>query len=117
MKEKRSNSSDIQEAIKAISLAASEAVKTISAAAADARSVVSANAAEAAKIVTATTSGDHDLLVELRSEMRNLKVAVEKLSENDNSYVLKEDFAFWRNILVSGMLLSIFIGVVFNFLK
>lgn len=62
-------------------------------------------------------TGDHDLLIKLETKVDGLITSMKDLIAKDNNYVLKEDFTFWRNILVSGMLLSIFIGVILSFIK
>jgi hypothetical protein len=113
--------------IVAIQSAASEAVKVISSAAMDATTklanaaevatrVVSAAAAEQTKMVDNKNSGDHDLLVVLNTKMEDLKAAVREFADRHNDYVLKEDFVFWRNLLISSMLATVVIGVIANML-
>lgn len=114
---KQTTTRDIQDAVRAISEAASEAVKTISSAAAEARSVVATNAAEAARTLVLNNAGDHDLLQRVDQKVDALIVTVDKISEKDNLYVLKDEFIFWRNLIVGGLLLTIAVGVISNFLK
>ena len=114
--------------ITAIQNAASEAVRVIAQAATDstiklanaaeaAAKVVTTAAAEQVKVVDVKNAGDHDLLVVLNTKMEDIKISVRELSLKDGLYVLKDDFTFWRNLLVSGLLLSIFIGVVLNLIN
>lgn len=35
----------------------------------------------------------------------------------DDTYVKKDDFLFWRNILISGIILTIFLGIISQFIK
>ena len=106
----------IEDAVRAISSAASDAVKTISAAAAEAKNVVSVNAAEAAKILNVTNSGDHDLLQRVDTKVDLLIKTVDSLSSRDNLFVLKDEFNLWRNILIVSMLGTIFVAVLLKFL-
>lgn len=62
-------------------------------------------------------TGDHDLLIKLETKVDGLILSMKELSLKDNNYVLKDEFNFWRTLLVSGMLLSIFIGVLMSLLK
>lgn len=41
-----------------------------------------------------------------------METALKNITDRDDNYVKKEEFFFWRNLLVSGMLLSIFLGVI-----
>lgn len=100
--------SDAAQAVAAVAHAADEATKAIASAAAEAIKVASQNDAK--------TSGDHDLIVELRVKMDDLKSAVEKLASKDSQYVLKDEFVVWRTILISGMFLSITVAALSRFL-
>jgi hypothetical protein len=74
-----------EDAVKAISSAASEAVKAIASAAGEARSVLANNAAEAAKVLAVKNldgNSDHDLLVELKTKMDDLKEDIRDLKDN-----------------------------------
>ncbi len=53
----------------------------------------------------------------IKLDVAEIKRAVKALSDRDSQYVTKDDFAFWRNLLVGGLLVSIFIGVVMNLIK
>jgi|ERR1035437_6353151 hypothetical protein len=101
-----------QDAVKLIAQAAKDASTLIAASATEARNVVSVNAADAARVLATTNSGDHDLLQRVDTKVDALIITVDKISTRDNLYVLKEDFFFWRNIIVVGMLLTIFTSVV-----
>lgn len=93
-----------QDALRLISNASDLQLKTIANA-----------AAEALKVTNIKGGNDHDLIVTLIEQMRTLQKTVEKLSESDNTYVLKDDFNFWKNIIVGGMLLTIFTSVIMNY--
>lgn len=43
----------------------------------------------------------------IKQEIVEVKTSLKELTAKDGEYVLKEDFVFWRNILISGMLLSL----------
>lgn len=46
-----------------------------------------------------------------------LEQALRDINSKDNNFVSKEDFFFWRNVLITGILLTIFLGIIANFLK
>ena len=37
---------------------------------------------------------------------------IKQLNDMDEKYAEKDEFKFWRNVLISGILISIFLGVV-----
>ena len=90
MAKNKQTNQDIQEAIKALSAAASEAIKTIANAATEAKSVVSVNAAEAARVLSVTNSGDHDLLTKLDTKVDQIQADVTDLKKNNVIYVTQE---------------------------
>ena len=50
--------------------------------------------------------------------VREVKKVTERIENKlDDTYVKKDDFIFWRNILISGILLTLAIGLVLNLLK
>ena len=100
-----------------IKSAAADAVKVIAAAASEAAKVVASATAESVKNAAVVNSQDHDLLVEMRTRLDVLQKSFDKQADIDKGYALKEDLVFWRNLLVSGMLLSIFIGVFSNYIR
>ena len=64
----------------------------------------------------------------IQKDILEIKQTIKEMSAHDElhvlrsdfkpeTYVTKDDFAFWRNLLVSGLLLSIAIGVVMNLIK
>jgi hypothetical protein len=61
--------------------AANLAVATIAAAAAEATKVIARAASEASSLVTQKSSLDHDLLIELRTRMDNLREDIKTLSD------------------------------------
>lgn len=67
------------------------------------------NAAESAKMALNIEYIQKDIL--------EIKQSIKDISINDKDYVLKEEFLFWRNLLVSGILLTIFLGIVVNLTK
>jgi hypothetical protein len=92
---KSKTSKEIENAVQAISAAAAEAVKTISSAAAEAKSVVAVNAQNAAKVLEISSvkdGSDHDLLQRLDQKVDNIQTTVNKLTDRDSDYVLKNDF-------------------------
>jgi len=102
------------EAVRVISNAALEATTKLSHASESAAKVVTEAAAAQVRVVDAKNAGDHDLLVVLNSKMEDIKEAVKELASRDGLYVLKEDFIFWRNLLVGSMIGTIFLGIVVN---
>ena len=107
--------------------ATSDAIHSLAKAAEDAKAVVAAAAAEALKVTATRGAGDHDLLIELRTMMSGVKADIKELKDGTANkiedhekkfielpkiYTTKEDFNFWRNILVSGIIITIFSAVV-----
>ena len=52
----------------------------------------------------------------IKAEIGEIKDAVKILAAKDGNYVLKEDFTFWRNLLVSGMLTTIALAAMMRVL-
>lgn len=73
-----------------------------------------AKAKVAADVTAAVLAAD---IGYIKLDVAEIKTAVKSLSDRDGQYVLKDDFAFWRNLLVGGLLVTIFIGVVMNLIK
>lgn len=48
---------------------------------------------------------------------KKMEDALKGIEARDDSYVKKDEFIFWRNLLVSGILLTIFIGVVSSLIR
>lgn len=46
-----------------------------------------------------------------------MKTALKAIADKDESFVKKEEFIFWRNLLVTGMIGTIFIGIVMSAIK
>lgn len=61
--------------------AANEAVSVIASAAAEAAKVVAAATSEALKIVNLKNGDDHDILIEVRTEMRGIKSDIKELKD------------------------------------
>lgn len=53
----------------------------------------------------------------IKRDIAEIKESIAGLRLKEESYVRKEDFVFWRNLLISGMLLAIFLGTIKMFLK
>lgn len=105
------------EAIKLLTDASNSQLKIVVDAALNATKLLAQQALDASKLANAKGTEDHDLLIELKTEMKGIKEAVDKLLDRDHLYVLKEDFYWWRNLIVAGMLLTITIGVIMNLIK
>lgn len=54
---------------------------------------------------------------ELKDSANKLESTMEELAKRDENFVRKEEFVFWRNLLVSGMLLTIFLGAATSFIN
>ncbi len=63
----------------------------------------------ASDIVTAVLSSD---VKHIQIDITEIKQTLKDINSKDEQYVLKEDFAFWRNLLVSGMLLTIVVAIL-----
>lgn len=74
------------------------------------------NASVAARLVKETADATATALniQYIQKDITEIKMDIKALTDRDGSYVLKEEFAFWRNILVGGLLLSIAAGVLMN---
>ena len=53
----------------------------------------------------------------IQRDILDIKQAIKDLLTRDDKYALKEDFVFWRNLLVSGLLVSIAIIVISDFFQ
>lgn len=53
----------------------------------------------------------------IKLDIAEIKEVIKSFSNRDAQYVLKDDFTFWRNLLVGGLLVTIFIGIVMNLIK
>ena len=93
---------------------AADALKIIQDQAANALKVISDAAAEAMKVHTMANGIDHDLIIKLGEKVDNLILKVNEISGRDDNYALKEDFVFWRNILVtsSGAMFMTLVGII-----
>ena len=95
----------------------------MAAATAAALALATATAKTAERLAEAKVASDTSTAVltadvgRIKLDVAEIKTSVQKLSDRDGQYVLRDDFAFWRNLLVSGLLTSIFIGVVMNLIK
>ena len=96
---------------------------TNSAATAAALALATATAKTAEELAKAKVASDISSAVlavdigYIKTDVSEIKKSVKELAERDGLYVLKDDFSFWRNLLVGGILVSIFIGVVMNLIK
>lgn len=48
----------------------------------------------------------------IQADIHEIKESIKTLNDKDELYVLKEDFVFWRNLLITSMLGTIFISVL-----
>lgn len=71
-----------EKASKTIANAAESATKLLATAAESATKLLASNASEALKVSNASNSGDHDILVVLKSKMEDLKVDIKDLKDN-----------------------------------
>jgi hypothetical protein len=79
-------------AASAIENAAAGAVRVIASAAAEAAKVVANSAADAAKVAVTRGAEDHDLLLELKVKMADIKVSVDTLIAKEDSHVTRVEF-------------------------
>ena len=71
------------------------------------------------KVAMAKLTKDVESLVKNAEEnKRDHERIIEKIDKfiegADNKYANKENFIFWRNIVVAGILLTIFLGIIGN---
>ena len=71
----------IEQAKKDIDKAAAEAVRVIASAASEASHVIANAAAEAAKVASLQSSSDHDILIELKTKMVDLKSDIKDIKD------------------------------------
>lgn len=74
---------------------------------------------EAAKLIkdTATATALALNVQYIQRDILEIKQSIKDMASKDDSFVHKEDFVFWRNILVSGMLLTVFMGVIIQAIR
>lgn len=46
-----------------------------------------------------------------------MEAALKNITDRDENFVKKDEFIFWRNLLVSGLIATIFVGVIVSLLK
>lgn len=97
----------LTEAKNEIADAAQKAVTTILAAAESERHTLALAAADALKVTVQKNgdgTNDHDILTAFRAEtkiqMDSIFIKLTEIAKRDETYVCKEDFEFWRNIIV-----------------
>jgi len=102
-----------QEIAQAAAAAAAEATKTIAQAALEASKVVAQATAEAVKVREIKGADDHDLLIELKTRMEDLKIAIKELTDGTarridnlelNKLNLKDSYPFLYKAGVEKML-------------
>ena len=81
MKSKTTTTVETDSVIKSITQATEEARHVLAQEAADAKKVINEATAEACKIKNTKQDGDHDLIVELRVRMEDLKNAIQALTD------------------------------------
>lgn len=50
----------------------------------------------------------------IQRDILEIKQSIKDMLSKDDNFVHKDEFVFWRNILVSGMLLTVALGVIVN---
>lgn len=95
-----------------LAVAASAAIALATATARTAEEL--AKAKVAADVTSAVLAAD---IGYIKLDVAEIKNAVKALTDRDTSYVLKEDFFFWRNILVGTMLATIFVSVLLRYIN
>lgn len=83
--------SNIIEAKAEIAQAATDATKIIAQAASEAAKVVAAATAEAVKVKETRDSGDHDLLIELKTKMDDLKNDIAELKDGTSTKIASHE--------------------------
>lgn len=53
----------------------------------------------------------------IQKDILEIKQSIKDMVDKDAQYVLKEDFMFWRNILVGTMIVTIFLSIVLKFIQ
>lgn len=83
------------------------------------KETIAKSAATAASLIKSTAEATATALniSYIQRDILEIKQAIKELTQKDESYVLKEEFFFWRNLLVGGLLLTIAVGVIGNFFK
>src|SRR3990167_3268237 len=56
-------------------------------------------------------------IVDIREDLKEIKQSIKDLDMKNETYVREKDFTFWRNLLVSGLLLSIAVGFIMNLVR
>lgn len=87
--------SSLEQAKVDIERAAGGAVRVIADAAQEAAKVVASAASEAMRLVNAKSlvgANDHDILIELKTRMEDLKNAVKAISDRDELHITKAEF-------------------------
>ncbi len=53
----------------------------------------------------------------IQKDIVEIKQSIKDMNTQDKGYVLKEDFEFWRNLLVGSMLVTIFLSVIMKYIS
>jgi type IV secretory pathway component VirB8 len=56
-------------------------------------------------------------IAQIQKDITEIKESIRGWSEDKEKFVLKEEFVYWRNLLVSGILLTIAVGAIVSLLK
>jgi hypothetical protein len=96
--------------------ASGEALSTIAMAAQEATKVISLAATEAAKVINDRATVDHDLLIELKTRMENLKCDIKELKDGTSNSVDDHErriFALENSKSKQGVLITVIIALGF----
>lgn len=105
-------SKQLSEAAIAATTAAQAAISLATKTAATAEALAAAKVAS--DIASAVIAAD---IGYIKLDLSMIKTSLKELSEQSSKYVTMAEFTFWRGILVSGLLMTIALGVIMNFLK
>lgn len=76
-------------------------------------------AEEAAKLVKDTAEATAlSLNVQyIQRDIQEIKQSIKDIAIDKDTFVKKDEFVFWRNVLVSGLLVSVAVGLAVNILR
>lgn len=100
MKNNRTDSKEL-----ALATAAALALSTATAKTAEALAAAKVNSDTASALLAADVK-------HIQEDITEIKQTLKDLANKEESYVLKEEFYWWRNLIVSGMLLTVFISAI-----
>lgn len=105
----------VKEALSVIAIAAREAKQVVASDVSDATHLLANNAADAARVASTKNEGDHDLLIELRTEMKGLRTDIRELKDGTNDRITDHEtrlVALEKSKTIQNTLMSIGIGLL-----